>query len=103
MANFSLLSFPENIIVLIGLHLLESEILSFCLTCQEVNYFIGQNQYFWTLKLIQDFGFVGNYNGCWKSLYRSYLNNVWVFGLNNFRQLGLGDQVNSFFPTKLLN
>jgi hypothetical protein len=58
-----------------------------CLTCCKFNYLIGQNGYFWELKFIMNFKFIGKSHDCWKFSYKLYVNNIWIFGLNDFGQL----------------
>src|ERR1700753_3082842 len=98
MKYLSLLYLNEDVIVSIALQFSMQDIFSFCLTCLKFNQIISQNQYFWELKLIKDFGFINNNLNCWKSMYQSYINDVWVFGRNHYSQLGLNDDVDRSIP-----
>src|SRR5581483_4675746 len=91
----------ENLIINISLYLSLPDLLSICLSCQKWNQLIGQLDYFWKLKLIRDFGMVEECSISWKKMYQQYINDIWICGLNNFGQLGLGDRFNRNVPTKI--
>ena len=77
---------PE-LIIQIGLSLTPAQLTALCQTEKRLNAVICQNNYFWRLKFIKDFGPV-EYQGDWKQLYQSSFQ-LWGWGGNSRFQLGL--------------
>lgn len=85
----SLLNLPSDNILEFALFLPLHEISHLCQTSSRFNRLICNNNYFWKLKFIKDFGEI-SYTGDWRYLYQNHMN-LWATGDNGSVQLGLGD------------
>lgn len=100
----------DDQIRLIALSLPSSSIAALCQSNIRFNDLVCNDNLFWYLKFVHDYGKADVINirlTNWKNAYQTY-GSVWSFGLNDSGQLGvqgqgLGDSMNESTPTKILN
>ena len=80
-------SYPDDIFFNIAIQSSIEDINNLCLTCHRINNLINNN--FWRHKCNHDYKLTLNATN-WKHIYLKY-RQVYAFGLNNFGQLGVGD------------
>jgi alpha-tubulin suppressor-like RCC1 family protein len=96
-------SLPIETFLNILLHESINDIDCFCRSSKQFNNLIWNNDNFWKQKFITDFDHVPEeIISDWKQVYKNY-GKVYVFGGNEYGQLGLGDNQNRIIPTLLGN
>src|ERR1700753_2413546 len=91
----------DDIILSIALYLANPEICSITSTCRKFQSLFTCRTYFWQLKFIRDFGSIQYEPSNWKTMYRSYQQDIWMCGPNNRGQLGLGHRHYVSTPTRI--
>jgi len=98
--SFSWEPLPDELLCELGLRLAPKGIYNLCKANRRLN-LLFNSEFFWKGKCYHDFGETEPV-GTWKETYKERsFNQVFVFGANNFGQLGLGDTRDRRTPTRL--